>query len=71
MKDIMDIIDYAEISTIMNIIENFYIYLYKKSNLLMEEQKTDEILFEIAITHNTTHAPINTANIIQITLHIT
>jgi hypothetical protein len=30
MKDIVDIIDYAETGTIMNIQENFYIYLYKK-----------------------------------------
>jgi hypothetical protein len=39
MEDIMDIIDYAEKEKIMHIKENFYIYLYKKSNLLIEEPK--------------------------------
>jgi hypothetical protein len=39
MEDIMDIIDYAEKGKITYIKENFYIYLYKRSNLLIEEAK--------------------------------
>jgi hypothetical protein len=53
---------YAEKRRVMNIKENFYIYLYVKSNLLIQEQKADEI----ATTDDTTHAHISTDNIKQI-----
>jgi hypothetical protein len=48
--------------------ENVYIYLYKKLNLPIEEQKAEETnnLFRIAVTYGTTAAPFNTASTIQI-----
>jgi hypothetical protein len=67
----MERIDYSRKGQMMNIKENFYIYLYKHNNTLIDEQKIDEnnhsnILFDIAIQytdtypHRTTHAHART-----------
>jgi hypothetical protein len=64
MEDIMDMQEREKLGILK---ENFYIYLYKKVNLLIEEQKTEETknLFHIAVIYNIIQAPLNTSNIIQ------
>jgi hypothetical protein len=55
----MERIDYSRKGQMMNIKENFYIYLYKHNNTLIDEQKIDEnnhsnILFDTAIQYKDT-----------------
>jgi hypothetical protein len=42
IKDITERIDYSRKGRMMNMKENFYIYLYKHNNTLIDEQKLTE-----------------------------
>jgi hypothetical protein len=69
IEDIMERIDKARKGRIMNIKENFQIYIHKKQNILIEEQRAGtedytHILFDTAMTHLTrpqNPPPSNTA----------
>jgi hypothetical protein len=55
----MDRIDHEKKGRIMNIKENFYIYMYKQENKLIEEQKmlTDQYRnapYDVAMTYKNT-----------------
>jgi hypothetical protein len=59
-EDIMERIDYSRKGQIMNIKENFYIYIHKHNNTLIDEQKTDEnnhssTLFDTPIQYTDTN----------------
>jgi hypothetical protein len=65
----MEKIDHARKGRIMNIKENFHIYIYKQQNKLIDEQRANEddhanILYDTALTFMDTptqpHYTINT-----------
>jgi hypothetical protein len=69
MEDIMEKIDHARKGRLMNIKENFHIYIYKQQNKLISEPRAKEddhanILYDTALTFMDTptepHYTINT-----------
>jgi hypothetical protein len=59
IEEIMDRIDHGKKGRIMNIKENSYIYLYKKENKLIEEQKVltnqyRNAIYGVAMTYRNT-----------------
>jgi hypothetical protein len=55
-EDVMEKTDHARKGRIMNIKENFYIYMHNQNNKLIDEQKTNEdnhknILFDVAMAY--------------------